>query len=65
VHYIWLVKLDTRNPFIYAAVLALLLGYRIWAAIAARRGRERVKGRRQDREVGKQKAERTVNVSII
>jgi sulfoxide reductase heme-binding subunit YedZ len=32
VHFWWLVKSDIRQPLIYAAVLALLLGYRlIWA----------------------------------
>ncbi len=30
-HYLWLVKADLREPLIYAAVLALLLGYRVWA----------------------------------
>lgn len=29
-HYIWLVKLDWRYPAQYAAVLAILLGYRLW-----------------------------------
>jgi sulfoxide reductase heme-binding subunit YedZ len=29
-HYWWQVKLDASDPAIYAAVLALLLGYRIW-----------------------------------
>jgi methionine sulfoxide reductase heme-binding subunit len=33
IHYLWLVKADIRKPLQYAAVLALLLGYRItvWA----------------------------------
>jgi sulfoxide reductase heme-binding subunit YedZ len=35
-HYIWLVKLDTRYPLQYAAVLALLLGYRVWAGLRSR-----------------------------
>jgi sulfoxide reductase heme-binding subunit YedZ len=30
VHYWWLVKKDVTQPTIYAAVLALLLGYRLW-----------------------------------
>ncbi|MDO9189839.1 MAG: protein-methionine-sulfoxide reductase heme-binding subunit MsrQ, partial [Sulfurimicrobium sp.] len=30
VHYWWLVKKDVTEPAIYAAVLALLLGYRLW-----------------------------------
>ena len=30
VHYWWLVKKDVTQPAIYAAVLALLLGYRLW-----------------------------------
>jgi len=28
-HYWWQVKLDVTDPFIYAAILAVLLGYRI------------------------------------
>jgi sulfoxide reductase heme-binding subunit YedZ len=33
VHYLWLVKADIREPAKYAAILAVLLGYRIavWA----------------------------------
>jgi len=30
IHYIWRLKTNIRNPLIYAAVLALLLGYRLW-----------------------------------
>jgi sulfoxide reductase heme-binding subunit YedZ len=30
-HYWWQVKLDISEPLIYAAVLAVLLGYRIWS----------------------------------
>lgn len=29
-HFLWLVKADLREPLLYAAVLALLLGYRLW-----------------------------------
>lgn len=29
VHFIWLVKADLREPLIYAAILTLLLGYRV------------------------------------
>jgi sulfoxide reductase heme-binding subunit YedZ len=29
VHYIWLVKADLRKPLEYAAVLTVLLGYRL------------------------------------
>ena len=29
-HYFWLVKADLRQPLIYAAVLGLLLGFRLW-----------------------------------
>ncbi len=29
-HYWWQVKLDIREPLIYASVLAVLLGYRVW-----------------------------------
>jgi sulfoxide reductase heme-binding subunit YedZ len=28
-HYWWQVKLDAREPTLYAAILALLLGYRL------------------------------------
>ena len=31
VHFVWLVKSDITEPMIYAAILALLLGYRLWA----------------------------------
>lgn len=30
VHYLWLVRIDIRPPLAYAAVLALLLGVRLW-----------------------------------
>lgn len=30
VHYLWLVKADLAPPLAYAAVLATLLGYRVW-----------------------------------
>ena len=30
IHFLWLVKADTREPLIYAAVLAVLLGVRLW-----------------------------------
>lgn len=29
-HYWWQVKLDIREPLIYALILAVLLGYRVW-----------------------------------
>lgn len=29
-HYWWQVKLDASDPAIYAAILAILLGYRVW-----------------------------------
>jgi sulfoxide reductase heme-binding subunit YedZ len=32
VHYLWLVKADVQRPLIYGGLLALLLGYRVWAA---------------------------------
>jgi methionine sulfoxide reductase heme-binding subunit len=40
VHFYWLVKADIRRPFQYAAVLALLLGYRLfskWMPLIANR----------------------------
>lgn len=30
-HFLWQIKADARRPLIYAAVLAVLLGYRLWA----------------------------------
>ena len=30
VHYLWLVKKDLTQPLIYAALLGVLLGYRLW-----------------------------------
>jgi methionine sulfoxide reductase heme-binding subunit len=37
IHYVWLVKADLRKPLQYAAVLGVLLGYRVvvWARSAA------------------------------
>lgn len=37
VHYYWLVKRDVRQPLLYAALLALLLGWRTVAWLRARR----------------------------
>ena len=37
VHFLWLVKADLRAPLAHAALLALLLGYRVWAR-SGRRG---------------------------
>ena len=37
IHYIWLVKLDLRKPLIYAAILAVLLLYRLAVWISQRR----------------------------
>jgi sulfoxide reductase heme-binding subunit YedZ len=37
VHYWWLVKADISRPRIYALVVALLLGFRVWWAARARR----------------------------
>jgi len=36
IHYLWLVKADIRKPLEYAAVLALLLGYRLVGSLSAR-----------------------------
>jgi sulfoxide reductase heme-binding subunit YedZ len=36
-HFWWLVKSDIREPALYAGILAVLLGWRAWKALAARR----------------------------
>ena len=36
-HFYWQVKRDVREPLVYAAILALLLGYRVVRAVARRR----------------------------
>jgi sulfoxide reductase heme-binding subunit YedZ len=39
VHYLWLVKIDIGPPLVYAAVLAVLLGLRLWFHYATRPAR--------------------------
>ena len=34
VHYLWLVKVDVQPPLMYGAVLAVLLGARVWFRFA-------------------------------
>lgn len=36
-HFWWIVKSDFREPLLYAAILALLLGWRAWRAVQRRR----------------------------
>ncbi len=36
VHYYWLVKADHRLPLMYAAIAAVLLGYRMWGKLMSR-----------------------------
>lgn len=36
IHYLWLVKADKHRPIIYGAILAVLLGVRVWLAIQKR-----------------------------
>lgn len=36
-HFWWLVKSDIREPLLYAAILAVLLGWRIWKKVSVRR----------------------------
>ena len=38
-HFWWIVKSDYREPLLYAAVLAVLLSWRLWKRLAAHRGR--------------------------
>jgi sulfoxide reductase heme-binding subunit YedZ len=33
-HYYWQVKADVREPLVYAAILAVLLGWRVWKRLA-------------------------------
>ena len=40
IHFLWLVKSDLREPSVYAAVLALLLGLRLWFRLAASQTRK-------------------------
>ena len=40
VHFLWLVKSDLREPLLYAAVLTLLLGLRLWFWLARSRSRK-------------------------
>jgi sulfoxide reductase heme-binding subunit YedZ len=40
VHFLWLVKSDLREPLLYAAVLTLLLGLRVWFRLARSRSRK-------------------------
>ncbi len=47
VHFLWLVKADLREPLVYAAVLAGLLGLRLWWRVEraqARSGTETLRG---------------------
>lgn len=37
VHYLWLVKADRTRPLTYGAILAVLLGFRLWTSIRKRR----------------------------
>jgi sulfoxide reductase heme-binding subunit YedZ len=34
IHYYWLVKSNVRKPLFYGALVAILLAYRVWAAVA-------------------------------
>jgi methionine sulfoxide reductase heme-binding subunit len=42
-HYYWRVKADVRKPLQYAAVLSLLLGYRLVIAVFRNSGKQRCK----------------------
>ncbi len=38
IHYLWLVKADTRRPITYGVIVAFLLGFRVWKySVKARR----------------------------
>ncbi|MEX2115758.1 MAG: protein-methionine-sulfoxide reductase heme-binding subunit MsrQ [Bacteroidota bacterium] len=36
IHYLWLVKADTRSPLAYGAILGLLMGFRLWFYVKPR-----------------------------
>ncbi|MNW09330.1 putative sulfite oxidase subunit YedZ [compost metagenome] len=36
-HFWWLVKSDIREPALYAGILAVLLGWRVWKRLGKRR----------------------------
>jgi sulfoxide reductase heme-binding subunit YedZ len=38
IHFLWAVKADLREPLVYAALLALLLGYRLHQRLRAAGG---------------------------
>ena len=42
-HFWWMVKKDVTEPALYAAVLAVLLGYRLAARLAERRRVQRTR----------------------
>ncbi len=44
VHFLWLVKSDLREPLIYAAILILLLGFRVWHKVRQSSGVAAVSG---------------------
>jgi sulfoxide reductase heme-binding subunit YedZ len=48
VHYYWLVKADIRVPLIFAAVLAVLLGYRVAKYVGASRRAHQTPRKRQE-----------------
>ncbi len=52
VHYLWLVKIDIRPPLIYAAILAVLLGSRVWFHYAQRPARQVVATPRVGADLG-------------
>ena len=47
VHFLWLVKSDLREPLIYGAILAVLLGFRLWHRVRRDPGTAAVGSARQ------------------
>jgi sulfoxide reductase heme-binding subunit YedZ len=47
IHYLWLVKADTRPPLAYAAILAVLLGFRAWFYVRPRFAQFRLAARKE------------------
>lgn len=50
IHYLWLVKADIQRPLTYGAIIATLLGYRLWYYLSPRVKLFLSKGKREKRQ---------------